>query len=171
MPGPDMSAAHAVELYATLHSAGVRCWVMGGWGVDALLGRQTRSHKDLDLLVDVADLPAMQALLRGAGFTRKLEWEENVSFERDGKIWASAFVDAHEGYGELDVHVIDVGTDTSRIPVQLSTDPWPLPEGTLSGSGRILGSPVRCVSKQAQLAMHVGYELPPKHRADLELLG
>lgn len=33
----------------TLDTHGVPFWVDGGWGVDALLGEQTRSHRDLDL--------------------------------------------------------------------------------------------------------------------------
>jgi lincosamide nucleotidyltransferase A/C/D/E len=152
-----------------LSGAGVRCWVMGGWGVDALLGRQTRPHKDLDLLVHVADLPALHAYLRQTGFVRTLEWEENVFFERAGQAWASAFVEAHEEYGAVDVHVVDLAPDGSVV--QLSNDPWPLPDGALTGSGRILGTPVACVTREAQHAMHTGYDLPAKHRADLVLLG
>ena len=36
---------------------------MGGWGVDALLHRETRPHKDLDLLVALGDLPTLWKLL------------------------------------------------------------------------------------------------------------
>src|ERR1700733_11104567 len=32
-------------------AAGVSAWVAGGWGVDALIGHQTRRHYDLDLVV------------------------------------------------------------------------------------------------------------------------
>lgn len=41
-----------------LDGAGVRYWVAGGWGVAALIGRQTREHRDLDLLVDAEELDA-----------------------------------------------------------------------------------------------------------------
>jgi lincosamide nucleotidyltransferase A/C/D/E len=34
-----------------LDQEGVRAWLDGGWAVDALLGRQTRLHSDLDLAV------------------------------------------------------------------------------------------------------------------------
>ena len=37
---------------------GVQLWVDGGWGIDALLERQTHSHKDFDAIVAFEDLPA-----------------------------------------------------------------------------------------------------------------
>ena len=45
-----LSAGDARTLYGALSAAGVRCWVVGGWGVDALIGQRTRPHKDLDVL-------------------------------------------------------------------------------------------------------------------------
>ena len=32
-----------------LEADGIDVWLDGGWGVDALLGQQTREHDDLDL--------------------------------------------------------------------------------------------------------------------------
>ena len=65
-----LSAEQARALYELLDQGGVRCWVMGGWGVDALLGRVTREHKDLDLLVLISDLPRYAQVVRGNGFGR-----------------------------------------------------------------------------------------------------
>ena len=36
----------------TLRTAGVEAWIVGGWGVDALLGVRTRHHGDLDVIVE-----------------------------------------------------------------------------------------------------------------------
>ena len=44
-----MTADAVLEVIATLEEASVRVWLDGGWGVDALLGEQTRNHADLDL--------------------------------------------------------------------------------------------------------------------------
>ncbi len=30
---------------------GITVWMDGGWGVDALLGTQTRPHRDLDIVI------------------------------------------------------------------------------------------------------------------------
>ena len=43
-----------------LAAAEVRAWVAGGWGVDALLGRQTRPHCDIDLVVGDDDPSCQQ---------------------------------------------------------------------------------------------------------------
>ena len=59
-----MTATAALELYRLLDAAGVRCWVIGGWGIDALVGRMTRSHHDLDLLVHRDDVAAYDAAVR-----------------------------------------------------------------------------------------------------------
>jgi len=40
----------------------------GGWGVDALLQTQTRAHKDLDIILPVADVPKPRELLAMTGF-------------------------------------------------------------------------------------------------------
>ena len=58
-----LSAADAAALCRQLEEHGVGFWLIGGWGVDALLHRQTRPHKDLDVLVRLADLPALRRLL------------------------------------------------------------------------------------------------------------
>jgi RimJ/RimL family protein N-acetyltransferase len=40
----------------------------GGWGVDALVGRQTRGHDDLDLVIDIDTGDSTVAALGGLGF-------------------------------------------------------------------------------------------------------
>src|SRR6266700_6998743 len=44
-----MTAADVLEIVDLLERVGVEPWVNSGWGVDALLGEQTRPHEDLDL--------------------------------------------------------------------------------------------------------------------------
>jgi lincosamide nucleotidyltransferase A/C/D/E len=163
-----MSVAQAQAVYELLDRNGVRCWVMGGWGVDALLGRVTREHKDLDLLVLLTDLSRYADIVQQHGFERELEWGESQPIEVDGRHFDSAFVDAHPDGREIDVHVIDV--DPEGVVTQFHTDPWPLPRNAISGSGAIEGATVRCVTRAAQIAMHSGYDLPEKHREDVRLL-
>jgi lincosamide nucleotidyltransferase A/C/D/E len=163
-----MSVVHALALYELLDQNGVRCWVMGGWGVDALLGRVTRVHKDLDLLVRISDLPRYSEIVQSHGFARKLEWSESQPIVVGAAQFDSAFVDAHRDGREIDVHVIDVGHEGAVV--QIHTDPWPLPLDTISGVGTIEGVTVRCVSRAAQLAMHSTYDLPERHRGDVRLL-
>jgi len=51
-----------------LQHAGIDVWLDGGWGVDALLGRQTREHADLDVVVALADVEAITHVLSQRGF-------------------------------------------------------------------------------------------------------
>jgi len=163
-----MSVDQALAVYELLDKNGVRCWMMGGWGVDALLGRVTREHKDVDLLVLISDLPRYAEIVHSRGFDRKLTWSESQPIQVGAVHFDSAFVDAHRDGREIDVHVIAV--DHEGAVVQFSTDPWPLPRGALLDEGSIEGVTVRCVSRAAQLAMHSGYDLPEHHREDVRLL-
>ncbi len=69
-----MTAVDVVEVLELLEGAGIEAWVDGGWGVDALLGEQTREHGDLDLTVPVGSVPAGRALLEAAGFATLRDW-------------------------------------------------------------------------------------------------
>ena len=62
-----LSAPDAAALCRGLEEHGVGFWLIGGWGVDALLHRQTRPHKDLDVLVRLADLGPLRRWLDGTG--------------------------------------------------------------------------------------------------------
>lgn len=110
----------------------------GGWGVDALLGRVTREHKDLDLLVLLEDLPRYVEVVRQHGFERDVVWDESLPIDVNGLGFDSAFVDAHPDGRDIDVHVIDLGPQGEVIPIH--ADPWPLPPDPISGVGTIGGS-------------------------------
>ena len=45
----------------------------GGWGIDALIGRVTRAHDDLDLVVPLSRADAIAEALRPVGFTERLD--------------------------------------------------------------------------------------------------
>ena len=57
-----MSASAVLDAMAALDAAGIRAWIGGGWRVDALLGEQTRVHRDLDLAIGAEEVaPAIDA--------------------------------------------------------------------------------------------------------------
>lgn len=165
-----LSANDAVALCTLLEQWGIRFWVMGGWGVEALLKTESRPHKDLDLLVALGSLPTFLGLCMEQGFTQKWLWEENRWVEHGGERLPTAFVVADAQGRELDVHVIDLAP--GRNIVQLYDPPWPFPATVdgISAQGHIAGKTVSCVSLAAQIAMHTGYALPKTHRHDLERL-
>ncbi|MFL5939492.1 MAG: nucleotidyltransferase domain-containing protein, partial [Gaiellaceae bacterium] len=58
-----MNEDDVLDVLRRLDAAGLAWWIDGGWGVDALLGEETRPHDDLDLIVRREDLDRARALL------------------------------------------------------------------------------------------------------------
>ena len=58
-----MTLEDVLKVLAALDAGGIDYWVDGGWGIDALLGRQTREHRDLDLGVGLDAVPRIETLL------------------------------------------------------------------------------------------------------------
>lgn len=168
-----MLAADAISLYRALGAAGAPVCVIGGWGVDALVGRQTRPHHDVDLLVDVADLERLRLCLINLGFVLKYTWDDEVRWIRDDA-WSSpleqpsAFVYGDAGGREVDVHVVRQSDDGDVE--MLWKAPYAFTAVGLSATGVIEGQSVRCLSREMQLKAHTGYVLPAHHLQDLELL-
>jgi len=63
-----------LAILGAVEVTGTRLWVAGGWGVDALVGRQTRAHRDLDLLVDSQRLGECLALLAARCYAVETDW-------------------------------------------------------------------------------------------------
>jgi lincosamide nucleotidyltransferase A/C/D/E len=166
-------AADVSLLYRALAAADAPVWLMGGWGVDALLGRQTRPHHDVDLLVDVTDLERLRLCLIELQFALKYTWDDEVRWVRN-ETWSSpleqptAFVYGHTDGREVDVHVVRQSTDGNVEA--LWNVPYSFTVEGLSAAGVVDGQPVRCLSREMQRQAHTGYDLPPQHLHDLELL-
>ena len=64
-----MTAADVLNALEQLERASVETWVDGGWGVDALLGEQTREHEDLDIVIALADGGNAEEALSALGFS------------------------------------------------------------------------------------------------------
>ncbi len=45
----------ACEILEMLSEASIKVFLDGGWGVDALIGRETRIHNDIDLFTEKKD--------------------------------------------------------------------------------------------------------------------
>jgi lincosamide nucleotidyltransferase A/C/D/E len=69
-----ISAEQMLAVLDALEGAG--CWVSleGGWGVDALVGHETRPHRDLDVDVDAAQETVALAALARLGYQALLGW-------------------------------------------------------------------------------------------------
>lgn len=166
-----LNSEDAIYLYRCLADHGIPIWLSGGWGIDALLGEQTRPHKDLDAILLLDDMLPMCELLAKDGFHLKELWSENAwTLDREGNQTATAFILQDSLGREVDVHAIRLDEQGNGIPAWAASDEFIFNSEDLSGSGRIAGFPVHCISAQGQVKCHLGYELPQYQVHDLERL-
>ena len=154
-----MSAAALVELLLLLEGAAIPVWLDGGWGVDALLQKQTRRHKDVDIILPVTDVPKLQGLLAERGFT-----------VRGGKP-PDSFVLADGAGLEVDVHAVTFGGGGDGVYRMQNGEDWIYSAEHLTGRGSVGGVSVRCLTPEAQVLCHAyGYAPAEKDYRDMELL-
>ncbi|HEX6500466.1 MAG TPA: hypothetical protein VF054_15755 [Micromonosporaceae bacterium] len=146
-----------VDLLDGFARVGVRVWIGGGWGVDAMLGRQTRDHGDLDLAVDAEHLDTALRLLTGQGFTTTTDWLP-VRVELTGD--DGQVVDLHPITFAADGSATQPGLDGARF--DYAADAFTV--------GRIAGHPVPCLSVRQQLQFRQGYPPRPVDVHDVALL-
>jgi lincosamide nucleotidyltransferase A/C/D/E len=174
-----VKAEDVLERYTLLLEHDVQIWIDGGWGIDALLERQTRPHKDLDAFVAFDDLPTLTAVLSQRGFVLKEIWGESHWRQYEGHMRligtgepagevATAFVLKDALGREIDIHVMYIDEHGSPTPAWDCSVSF-LPDA-LRGQGVIAGLPVRCLSAAMHMRTHIGYELQDKDRQDLRRL-
>ena len=73
-----MSSDDVAQVLDRLAACGIEAWVDGGWGVDALLGKQTRPHADLDLVIARRDCGAARTALAGLGLEHARDIEPGL---------------------------------------------------------------------------------------------
>ena len=159
MRNSGVTASDVTDLYLKLEALGIEIWIDGGWGVDALLGTQTRAHADIDIVVQEKDVPSMRAYLDKQGFE---------GLERDDtRPWNFVLGDS-EGR-EVDVHVIVLDTEGNGLygPPQNGEL---YPAAALLGRGSVGGLSVRCLSPEYQLDSHTGYDLSESDYHDVRAL-
>jgi lincosamide nucleotidyltransferase A/C/D/E len=145
-----MAAAEVLRLLDAFDAAGVRVWVDGGWGVDALFAEQRREHDDLDVVVELKDVPALQRILKELDYTFQHR-DAPLSFELvapDGR--------------QIDVHPVTLNERGDGVYQMDNGKTWTYPAEGLAGRGEIGGRRVRCLTPELQMRVHSGYELAAK---------
>ncbi|MEK7161490.1 MAG: nucleotidyltransferase family protein [Patescibacteria group bacterium] len=125
-----MRQQEVIELYNELENLGTKIWIDGGWGVDALLGKQTRTHEDLDIAIEWKDVPKLRKFLGKQGYKQIKEDSQ----------WNFVLNDKDER--EIDIHAF-VYDDKGNI-----VDGIMYPAESLTGTGSIRGQEVRCISAE-----------------------
>jgi len=150
----DMSGDVVVQLLQLFEQHGIEIVVDGGWGVDALLGEQTRSHGDLDIALPHKDVPKLRALLETRGYR---------DVPRDDTRDCNFVMGDDQGH-EIDFHSYTFDAHGKLVfGVEYPFD-------SLTGAGSIQGYPVKCISAEWMVKFHSGYELDENDYRDVSAL-
>ena len=63
-----MPLEYVVDFVIQVKNLNVKVWIDGGWGVDALIGKQTRPHGDLDIAIEYKSVEKTLQLLKMQGY-------------------------------------------------------------------------------------------------------
>ena len=153
-----MPAGEVHRVLDALEAAGARVWVEGGWGIDALAGRETREHDDLDLAVDTAanGLERAVDVLTQMGYGRGVD---DLPVRLVLEVADGRSVDLHPIRFEADGVAYQWGHDREyQYPADCFT------------VGRIDGREVACLGARIQREFHSGYAPRPVDHHDLAIL-
>lgn len=157
MNGPgEMPAGEVVRIVDWLESAGVIYQVNGGWGVDALVGRQTRPHRDLDIFLDAAREDDFLAWLFSRGCRMVEDWRP-----------VRSEVVCHRG--RVDVHPMMIDEAGDGFQKGLSGETY-VHAARDRVCGWIGGRPVIVASAARSRELRMGYPARDVDRHDLDQL-
>ena len=141
-----MERNDVVDLLKSTDSLGITVWVGGGWGVDALIGSQTRPHNDIDIYIDKRNADGIIKLLASKGFA-----EDKMEYTTESHtVWKNSLDKV------VDLHLLEFKEEA----LYFEGEAYPL--HVLNGEGTIGEVAVKCFTAEAQLLFHQGYE--PFHR-------
>jgi len=150
-----MNIENVVELLKKADNLGIAVWLDGGWGVDALIGKQTRPHNDLDIFVQKKDKQTFIEMLDSEGYK-----EHIVDFtSEDHTEWKN-----DNGY-IVDLHLFEIVNEANLL---FQNEIFP--SDVFNGKGIIGEIQVNCLAVEAQILYHDGYELGEKDVNDILLL-
>jgi lincosamide nucleotidyltransferase A/C/D/E len=159
LPGlvAEMTVEDVIDVLAALDAGGIAYWVDGGWGLDALHGQQTRTHRDLDLGVRLDDVPRIETLLPQFRRESEEEWPGFLRLQDErGRVVDLLLVERSEA-GELWQQL----AGGRRVRHK---------ESETRASGYVGGRAVQCASVALQLEHHNHPEATDQDRADIEAL-
>jgi lincosamide nucleotidyltransferase A/C/D/E len=155
----EMKSEDIIDLYTELEGLGIKIWIDGGWAVDALIGKQTRTHEDLDIAIEYNNLANLKTYLESQGYSEIKRAED--------KMWDLVMGD--DNGHELDVHAFSFD-DKGNVIEDKYWDGYS--SDSLTGLGIIDGHAVNCVSPEQLLKTHDGTKrkLKDSDHSDMDAL-
>ena len=135
--------------------AEIKVFLDGGWGVDALIGYETRTHNDIDIFVEKKDYHKFIQIIKDNGFYEiKMEYTTTSH-----TVWED------ENKRIIDLHCFEY-TDDDKILYEGNC----FPLETFTGRGKVEDIEVSCIEPYSQVMFHLGYEFDENDMHDVKLL-
>ena len=132
----------------------IKVYLDGGWGVDALLKRESRIHNDIDLFVELKHYHDYIYVIKQHGFE-----EVNTDYTTDGHtVWKD------DKQRIIDLHCFEFTDDGIVYEGDI------FPSKTFSGIGKVGDITVSCIEPLSQVMLHLGYEHDKNDVHDVMLL-
>lgn len=160
MTSHSMSAESATAILTALDARQAQVWVGGGWGVDALLGEQTREHTDLDLWLDAKTIEPLFVTIGELGIDRVYPWPGDRPWN---------FVLHDGGHLRIDLHCFEPAS-ADTLHYGAFSENQTFPRTALSGQGLIDGMAVQCERPDWAVQWHCGYPPRPIDHHDVSRL-
>jgi lincosamide nucleotidyltransferase A/C/D/E len=142
-----MTKADVVEVLDWLGEGEVPVWLDGGWGVDALIGEQTREHNDLDVIVQDDHVSRLFDVLHEHGFRPSPGVQGGVVLRDErGRV--------------VDVHPVRFDDRANGHLESEDLGPFEHPAAAFAAAGNIACRRVACLSAEAQMTNHAWGDAP-----------
>ena len=151
-----MPAEEVLAVVDWLEARGAVHVITGGWAVDALVGRATRPHRDLDVIVEAGACDALVQWLRGRGYEVVVDW-------------LPIRVELRRGRCGVDLHPMKVDGRGDGVQAGFGTQVFEHRAADRT-RGRIGGRRVVVATAARLMELHWGYEPRPEDLHDIALL-
>ncbi len=157
MDKKEMTASQVLQILQIFRNIQAQVWLAGGWGVDALVGKQTRAHSDVDIAFNMQDEAKIIKTFNHLGY----------SIVEDAR--PTRFVLREIDGTEIDMHPVVFGASGVGEQLVPNGEPFLYPKDGFV-QGIIDGQEVPCVSIDQQVVFHTGYMPLAKDRHNMKML-
>lgn len=151
-----MPAEEVLAVVDWLEARGAVHVITGGWAVDALVGRATRPHRDLDVIVEAGVCDGLARWLRGRGYEVAADW-------------LPIRIELRRGRCGVDLHPMKVDGRGDGVQAGFGTQVFEHRAADRT-RGRIGGRRVVIATAARLMELHRGYEPRPEDLHDIALL-
>ena len=146
-----------MKVIEILEASNIKYWLDGGWGVDILVGKQTRDHRDIDIDFDAQHTEKLLSILKDYGY--KIDTDS-----------APVRIELYsDKLGYIDIHPFILNENGTSKQADLNGG-WYEFESDYFGSAIFEGKKIPCISAKGQRVFHTGYELRDVDKHDIKII-